>query len=51
LFHAARNVLQTALQNATRHPSAVTLLNAALIERTGGDSVSMNMESRPPSAG
>jgi opine dehydrogenase len=34
----ARNVLQTSLQNANPviHP-AVTLLNAALIERTGGD--------------
>jgi opine dehydrogenase len=37
-LEAARNVLQTSLQNANPviHP-AVTLLNAALIERTGGD--------------
>lgn len=38
MITAARNVLQTALQNGNPviHP-AVTLLNAALIERTGGD--------------
>lgn len=37
-FEAARNVAQTSLQNGNPiiHP-AVTLLNAALIERTGGD--------------
>jgi opine dehydrogenase len=37
-LEAAGNVLQTSLQNANPiiHP-AVTLLNAALIERTGGD--------------
>ncbi len=35
---AARNVLQTSLQNGNPiiHP-AITLLNAARIERTGGD--------------